>query len=621
MMRILPWIVFLPWSAAAQTAVLEEGPASEELATAYDDLPLPWETEAAGDIDLEVSGSVASEVHYRAAEETVGAFFDSKRLPEGFARNENTLNLVLRARAGAVSGVADVDLDWLGFAEDLTDLASLGRPERVSPYRLQTHALYLEATDLVADGLDLRIGQQVAAWGVADRFNPTNTVNPPDLENVLAFGRQVANLMARVDAAITDTWSASAVFVPVFKPAVLPPAAPLGLANPSQMPFLDPELRYGLHVEQAFAAEHDRFRPGPEYPTVARVATPVLPEPRIENAQWALRVGGSVLEQDVGLSYYYGRTPFPVATASHTRQQPQAICDPAAPSECTRGLLETDTTMRYPRMQVIGLNLAGQVNPLGRLSPVFRPIGYRLEVGLFLPAERRFTSTTEDVELLGITQAAGEYDYDRDGVPGGARPLVVDDQPFLKWTLGLDYSIGRHVYLNVMWVHGLVDEYGAGDWLFDPTVGGRPVEGVSVRDASTTSRPDRCVITRPTDTDCAAEIVEETLRDRIGDYLVLGFDVKLRDDRLLLRLFSIVDLGGITFERWDDERGERVRLHRSFLSAEGVSAIIYPELSYNFGNGLQFSCGGFVQVGEPYTKYGDPAAGGSSVWARARYSF
>ena len=561
----------------------------------------------------------------------VGGFYDRRVLARQFSRNENSLNLRLQATAGGFSGVADLDFDWIGLAEDLTTLDAVGRPELVSPYRLQTHGLYFEGTDIIADGLDVKIGEQVVAWGAGDQFNPTNTVNPPDLENVLFFGRQVANLMVRADYAVTETWNATAVFVPIFKPALLPPTASFGLANVAQLPFLDPGLRYSLHAEREFAAENDRLHPGEEYPTVARRLSPVLPEPRIENAQWAVRLGGSLFEHDVGLSYYYGRTAFPVATASHTRQRTEEICDPVDPSNCLVGLLETDTTVRYPRMQVVGLNMAGQIDPFGWISNVFKPIGYRLEVGLYLPAARTHIITTDEVVLIGITQEEGEYDYDVDGNAAGPRPLVVDDQPFLKWVLGLDYSLGRHVYLNVMWVHGLVDEYGAGDWLFDPNqafAGAATrddLEGVSVRDGAVTSLPDPCVTIRPFDPEgsraCAAEVVEETTRNRIGDYLVVGADFKFFDDELLVRLFTIWDIGGITFERWDETAGERVREHHGPFSSEGVSAIVYPEIQYNFGNGLRLGLGGFIQVGERYTKFGDPAAGGSSVWTRGTFAF
>ena len=40
-------------------------------------------------------------------------------------------------------------------------------------------------------------------------------------------------------------------------------------------------------------------------------------------------------------------------------------------------------------------------------------------------------------------------------------PVVLPDTPFAKWSLGIDYSFGAHVYMNLQWVHGLADEFGA----------------------------------------------------------------------------------------------------------------------------------------------------------------
>ncbi len=331
---------------------------------------------------------------------------------------------------------------------------------------------------------------------------------------------------------------------------------------------------------------------------------PVLPEPRLANAQFAFRVAGTLAEQDVALSYYNGRTPFPVPVRNDVSQRFETRCDPGAPDECVESLLETTTTLRYPRMQVVGLNLAGEVDLLGWLSDAIRPLGYRIEAGLYLPAARSFRIFQDELVVGGITQPAGEYDYDLDD---DRRPRVVEARPFGKWVVGLDYSFGRIAYLNVMWVHGLVDEYGAGDFI-DP--------GFAVRGSGVDGNASTCVLTRNGET-CAYEV----LRPRLGDYLVLGVDFKFADDRGLARLFTIWDLGGIYRDAYDAAARERVRTHQAFYTRDGLSAILYPEIGYNFGDGLNLTAGGFVQLGEPYSKFGDPSAGGSMVWVRGTYAF
>jgi hypothetical protein len=64
-----------------------------------------------------------------------------------------------------------------------------------------------------------------------------------------------------------------------------------------------------------------------------------------------------------------------------------------------------------------------------------------------------------------------------------------------------------------------------------------------------------------------------------------------------------------------------IKRHSSFYTQKGFSAVVYPEIGYNFSNGLEVGLGFLLQLGEEYTKFGDPAAGGSLAWARARFSF
>jgi hypothetical protein len=182
---------------------------------------------------------------------------------------------------------------------------------------------------------------------------------------------------------------------------------------------------------------------------------------------------------------------------------------------------------------------------------------------------------------------------------------VVDSIPFFKWVLGLDYSFGRHVYANLMWIHGLVDEFG---------IGFAVRQGESLNDQAD-------LLTCQTSGDYRTCSSREILRQRLGDYVVFGLDFKFLDDRLLLRLFTIWDLTGIEEAEWDRRANRMVKKHSAFYSEKGFSAVIYPELGYNFKNGLEVGLGVLLQLGEEYTKFGDPAAGGSLLWTRARFSF
>ena len=562
-------------------------------------------TARAEGLETEWSGKIQTDLRFRVEDKSIGSVYDKASLPAGVERNQNLLNLKFKATYGQFRGVADVELYLNGYQAAPKSFADLSQFDKTQPYSIEAQSLYIEAKDLFTKGLDLRIGNQVVAWGVGDQFNPTNNLNADDLRDPLLFGRQLGNFMVKADYWLTDDLSFSGVLVPIFRPALLPRSAALGVGAVDRLPFTSTAARNRVEAESGFGAYYG-------VPTVVSTVTPNLPEPRAENMQFAYRIAGTLAEQDVAISYYNGRTDFPQPVRNHTRQTTAPVCNPENSRDCTQGMLQTDVTLEYPRMHVYGLNVAGEINPFKWIKDTIRGMGYRLEAALVVPRAQGITLTNDALMLGGLPQAAGEYDYAGNGQPGsGTRPNVVEQTPFMKWTLGLDYAFGDKVYTNVMWVHGLADEYGAGDWMH---------EGWAVRQSGvSTNKSDtlgKCIFPKRDGTQCATEI----LHPRLGDYLVLGADYKITD-AVLARLFTIWDLAGYTFESYDKSTKQREQGHYGLFTKEGFSAVIFPELDYNAGNGLELAVGALFLLGCDYTKFGDPAAGGSQFWTRARYSF
>lgn len=588
-----------PWGVVARCAG-----AGFPLAAALFTLSLSTPALADDELSINIGGKVQSDLRFRTERKGIGDFYNRIELPEGPERNWNILSINTDAEYGRFKAVAQIDFTLDGFSQDLQTVGDLYRIDKVEPYWFQVQSLYINAKGLFLDGLDLRIGQQVVSWGVGDQFNPTNTLNSDDLRDPLLFGKQAGNFMVKADYWLNEDVSFSGVMVPVFQPALLPRSAPLYTAAVGRLPFTDAELRHRIIAENGASASSFL-----NSPVAVSNAKPVLPETNFENMQWAYRIAGSFGEQDIALSYYYGRNDFPVPIANHTTLKKGQQCDPADKTRCIDGVLETEVSLGYPKMHVYGLNATGEI-PLSWIKDDLHGIGYRLEAGLFVP-ERTTIKLTQDALDLAIPQPAGEYDYDGDGVPGGPEPVVVENTPFLKWVVGLDYSVGEHFYVNAQWVHGLVDEYGAGDFID---------EGWAVRDSNvTTDEGDtvfRCALQKTGET-CAREL----LHPRLGDYVVLGMDFRFLNNALLLRLFNILDVSGVVEEKWDEAQEKRVRVHHSPFSEEGFSMVVYPEANYNFGNGLELAAGALLQLGKDYTKFGDPAAGGSTVWTRGKFSF
>jgi hypothetical protein len=561
----------------------------------------------ADELKFDISGKIQTDLRFRLEDESVGSFYNKVELAPGLERNQNLLSFKVKAAFGKFSGVASADLYLNAVGTKLQTFGSLQNYNAVAPFSFEPQALYVQGKDLFAKGFDLTVGNQLVLWGVADQFNPTNNLNSDDLRDPLLFGKQQPNFMVKADYWITKSWSLSGVLVPIFKPALLPVSATLGAADIQRMPFVDDAFRHVIESEFGFAGST-----AVGYPTIVRSLTPVLPGPSADNMQFSFRLAGSLGEQDIALSYYLGRTDFPQPFSNHTSQVDGVRCDPNAPKNCINGVLATDVLLTYPRMHVYGVNMSGEFNPFKWISESIHGLGYRVEAALVVP-QRTTLQLTQD-PLPALLQGAGEYDYQSAGHPGGQPPAVVEGTPFAKWTLGLDYTFGAHVYVNAQWVHGLADEFGAGGNgnFFN---GGYTVRSSGVGTVGPLTN-SLCVI--PKDgTQCA----KETLAPHLGDYLVLGADFKFLEDAGLFRLFTVWGLNGITTNQFDETLQVRTSQHYGLFTKEGFSASIFPELDYNFGNGLELGAGALVLLGSPVTKFGDPAAGGSMVFTRGRYSF
>jgi hypothetical protein len=559
---------------------------------------------AAHAVEFDYSGYLQTDIRYRPQTISVGSWHTPLSVQAGFNRNQNLLKNRLQARGDGARLVMDADFVMMGFSDELNSTRDMSRRELIDPFRFEVHDLYMELWDFIVPGMDLRVGQQKIQWGVGDQFNPTNNLNADDLEDPLLFGDQLGNVMARLDYSPIPAISLSAVAVPVFKPALLPDTGHIALGMIDRVPVVEDELRRKLAAE-ALMVEDSEFT---LTPTVVNSVTTQLPENTLDNMQWQVRAAFMLGMHDVALSWYDGRFDFPLAVNNHTVLQQQEQCNPNDPDDCINGKLLTDATVAFPKMKVAGLNASGEINPLGWMGDAFKPFGYRLEFAAIFPEATSISLTNDQLDILpGLyTQDAGEYDYEL----GGRRPLSAPGDTFFKWVLGLDYTFGRHVYVNAQWVHGMPDEWGAGDWLTGP--------GYVSRGAQMTYDADgnaNCSLLEREGETC----INETMRPRIGDYAVVGMDITFRAN--LLRLFGIVDFTPIVKTSWNEQQGRRTSTTYAWHTDQVRSFVFYPEFSHNFGNGFESSIGAVALFGSRASKFGDPAGGGTQYFAKARYSF
>lgn len=496
---------------------------------------------AAAQVNVALSGAVSSDLRYRAQEERVHDDASGELLlDKTFERNENRVSTRLTLAIGhKAQGVGEVEFVWLGFS-DVGRLDDLTLAERVDPFWIEAHAAYLEVYDLLP-ALDLRVGRQVVQWGTADQFNPTHNLNALDLYDPLRFGLLMPNQMVRADWHPRDLFTLTAAWVPVFRPARLPPTAVIGLRSTERIPIQDAEFRHSVAALSGLA------------PPGELDVRPVLPEATLDNSQAGARLATRLGLFDVSGSYTIGRDDMPQPYLSDGRDAPG----------------ETRVRLMYPRVQVVGADLAASLPWLADLGvwaegAVFFP--QRVTMSVLTPQgeakvnpDGGFCSNDPLVLLVAPSQGVNAAECR----PGARDPLIVDDEPFVRWTVGTDYSLTSQLYANAQWVHGFVDEFGVGQDV-------------------------RVAASRPED--------EHTLR-RQGDYVVAGVDHRSFSDTLLLRVFGIAGL----------------RDPRSY--------VVFPQVVWSVADGAELTLGAFVMLGDFDSKFGDPAAGGTVVFTKAKVYF
>lgn len=395
-------------------------------------------------------------------------YYDVHRVEErGFGRNENRLEFYFSYSPNRhLQIVGDVEPVFFGVSQtqELDDLATR---QMLTPFHVESDAAYIAVNDLLPN-LDLKVGRQTVVWGTADKFNPTNNINSDDLEDRPLFTEPIANQMVVVDyAPLDDKLWFQGVYVPLFYPALLPPSAAAGLTDPqSPVPFAREsdeaqiaELQDLLDVQAGLV------------PTVT--STVVMPKRRFSDGQSAVKIGSSLGGVDFSVSYYNGRhdIPTPVRADAATKDPTEG---PATEAECC---FTSHVTLVYPRMQVLGFDFATELPFLGNM-------GLWGEGALFFPGQQdliiEFPITIDVTPDDGLVNPV-------DSVMGPG----IRSNPFIKATAGVDYTFGKHVYVQGQYLRGFIDEFGV---------------------------------------------------DHIGNYLVGGTELIFFGRHLIFRLFGVVDL-------------------------------------------------------------------------------
>jgi hypothetical protein len=361
-------------------------------------------------------------------------------IPRGtVSRNENRLEFYLSYTPNEhIQIVADVEPVFLGVSQ-VSGLQDLSSMQLLAPFHVESDAAYVAIND-VLPGLDIKIGRQIVVWGTADKFNPTNNINADDLEDRPLFTEPIANQMLTIDfSPWQDKLWFQGVYVPLFYPALLPPSASQALADPqTPVNFANQADRDKMAFLQGFVLANDQFFPS--------VRTTVEPPPvNITNGQAAAKVGSRIGPVDLSASYYYGFHDIPIPYRAVSTQR-AALDDPAVDGFW----YDSEVTLVYPRMHVAGLDFAAQL-------PFLDDMGLWGEGALIIP-QAQYDFRVELPLNLDVTPG--------DGVANPIREFqgaIVERRPFIKATVGADYTIGKHWYIQTQYLRGFIDDFGTGN--------------------------------------------------------------------------------------------------------------------------------------------------------------
>jgi hypothetical protein len=342
--------------------------------------------------------------------------------------NENRLSLQFNKRSSNVRFQSEIWVRNLGVP-DYRNLTDLSDKNKVQNINLDLRELSVSIRGFLFEPLDLKIGKQRIAWGTADQFNPTDNLNPYDLEDILDFGRHNGSEAFNAIWNFTAATSFQMVYIPFFRPANLP-LAPFAALLTGPDPTLEEWEIAG--IKNIALAPGFNFRQG---------------------AVLGTRFRSSILNTDFSLSYVYGRDGFPLPQTTTIR-----VLENMYSTEMLNELA-------FQRYHIFGADMAGSIGPVGAWA----------EAALFLP-EEEFKQTTYFI-------------YDPRLEPNVYDTILIEKKPFLKFVIGADYTFRDGSYVNIQFLHGFVHERGKGQlnnyllfgweksffsekWLVRPVAGG-----------------------------------------------------------------------------------------------------------------------------------------------------
>ena len=322
--------------------------------------------------------------------------------------NENRLTLKMEKKTDRVKFYSEVWLRNFGIP-DYNTTDQLFNRNIIDPFDIQLREAYVQISDLFIPNLDLKIGRQRIAWGSADKLNPTDNLNPYDLEDILDFGRHRGSDAINLTYYFKNDFSLQAVAIPFFQPANLP----VGMFSNALMPSVEIPLDIPINS-----------------------LTTQINKPKnslMESSTLGFKFKGAIKSVDFSLSYIWGYNGIPYL--SKTTVTPQLI--PLG--------LDVNAELSYYRNHIFGVDLSTEI----------KGVGVWAEGALFKLQDSLMYSSVISISGLNLIQSDS---------------LILDSKkPYFRAIVGADYHFGKGSYIHIQLMHGFIHENGnqnMSDYLF-----------------------------------------------------------------------------------------------------------------------------------------------------------
>lgn len=271
----------------------------------------------AQDDNLKISGSLLTDERFLLTDKN------------DWAWNENRLTLKLDKKiTNSSKFYSEIWFRNIGLP-NITSSADLYNKGIVDPVNFELREAYVQLSGFLSKNLDITIGRQRIVWGTADKLNPTDNLNPYDLEDILDFGRHRGSDAINLNYYFNNNLSLQGVYIPIFQPANMP----IGIYANALTPEM--ELPQGMVLNE-FSD------------------TILMPRYNLAQSSTAgLKFKGFVKGVDFSLSYVWGYDGLPFATRNTF-----------IPVDAFGGI-NINSQLSFSRTHIFGVDMATSIGGFG----------------------------------------------------------------------------------------------------------------------------------------------------------------------------------------------------------------------------------------------------------------